>query len=122
MFTNIERTVDLGINETSSTWQADDLVILKDFYKANILSLYNEVSFDQETIESIGSRDYIVFEFSSKVFNEGGFRKDAVAKYTYIQYTLFNDKVLLFHFSSPFLLRSQWQPVAQEIMKSVRLQ
>ncbi len=121
MFTNIERTVDLGINLTSSNWEADDLTILKDFYKSNLQNLYTKVDFVQDTITTIGQRDFIVFEFESKVYDENSFRQQVISKYTYIQYTIFNDKVLLVHFTAPLRLKSKWQEATREMMQSIRL-
>lgn len=120
LYSNSDRTVDLGINETSSRWSIDDLAILKDFYKANILSLYTEVAFLQEEIITIDDRSFIAFEFNSKVVDDRGLGKP-IAKYTYILYTIRKNRVLLFNFSSPFRYRQAWQPVAQEMMNSIRI-
>lgn len=120
LYSNSDRTVDLGINETSSRWSINDLVILKDFYKANILSLYTEVAFLQEGIITIDDRSFIAFEFNSKVVDERGLGKP-IAKYTYILYTIKEDRVLLFNFSAPFRYRQAWQPAAQEMMSSIRI-
>ena len=120
LFTNADRTVDLGINETSSAWGAGDLEILKDFYKANILNLYTEVFFLQEEIVTIDNKPFIAFEFNSKVVDEGGLGRP-IAKYTYILYTLRNEKILLFNFSAPLRYRQAWQPVAREMMASIRI-
>ncbi len=121
MYTNVERTVDLGINITSSEWSTGDLQVLKDFYKSNILNLYTEVDFVQDDIVLIGQREFIVFEFASKVYEENSFRREVISKYTYIQYTLYGDKVLLFHFSAPRQLQEKWQGFAAEMMQSVRI-
>ena len=121
MYTNSERNVDIGVNENSTRWGPGDLEILKDFYKANILSLHNEVNFLQEDIQEVAGRQFIVFEFNSKVYKEDSFNKNAVSKYSYIQYTLFNEKVLLFNFSAPLRYRQQWEAVAKEMMASIRI-
>lgn len=120
LYTNNDRTVDLGINETNSLWSTGDLAILKDFYKANILSLYTEVAFIQEEIIDIDGRSFIAFEFNSKVVDERGLGKP-IAKYTYILYTIREERVLLFNFSAPFRYRQAWQPVARDMMNSIRI-
>lgn len=120
MYTNEARTVDIGVNENSSRWGSGDLAILKDFYKANILSLHTEVSFISEDIRQIEGKDFIFFEFKSKVYKEGSFNKNAISKYTIIQYTLRNEKVLLFNFSAPLRDQSLWQETAREVMASIR--
>lgn len=123
MYSSEDRQVDLGINENSSAWVGEDLKILQSFYKANILNLFTEVAFIQEDIREIGGRWFIVFEFVSRVSDEqntfGG--NTSISKYTYIQYTLRNEKVLLFNFSCPSHMRAQWQESARSMMQSVRI-
>lgn len=123
MYTNSGRTVDLGVNENSSTWAADDLELLKEFNKANILNLFTEVRFIQEDLRQIGDRDFVVFEFVSTITDEesaiGGTK--STSHYTYIQYTIRDEKVLLFNFTCPARIQNQWQSVAKEMMESVRI-
>ncbi len=123
MFTSSDRNVDLGINENSSAWPGDDLTILQSFFKANIANLFTEVKFIQEEIREIGDRKFIVFEFVSKITDEqttfGG--NTSISKYTYIQYTLRNEKVLLFNFTCPGRQRATWQEAAKEMMESIRI-
>lgn len=123
MYTSQDQQIDIGINVTRNTWQSDDLAILKDFYKANIMNLFTEVDMIQETTQEIGGRTFIVFEFVSKVVDEenafGG--SASISKYTYIQYTVYKENVLLFNFTSPTRLKNQWQKTAKEIMESVRI-
>ncbi|MEP4533592.1 MAG: hypothetical protein ABJ004_10935 [Cyclobacteriaceae bacterium] len=124
MFTSADRQIDLGINKNSTQWTENDLTILKDFYKANIQNLFTEVKFIQEEVKTIGNREFVVFEFISKVTDEdktfGGI-SSPVSKYTYIMYTLYQDSVLLFNFSCDTRWRPQWQAAAREIMESVRI-
>jgi len=123
MFTSQDRLVDLGINENSSAWPGDDLEILQSLYKANISNLFTQVDFIQEEIKEIDGRKFIVFEFVSRITDEettfGG--NTSISKYTYIQYTLRNERVLLFNFSCPKRLRQQWQTTAKNMMESIRI-
>lgn len=123
MYTSPDRHIDLGVNENSSAWAGNDLEILKSFYKANIANLFTNVEFIQEDIREIGGRSFVVFEFVSKITDEestfgGG---GTISKYTYVQYTLEDDHVLLFNFTCPARMRAQWQGAAKEIMESVRV-
>lgn len=124
MYTSDDRLIDLGINETSSNWSSEDLNILKEFYKANILNLFTKVKFIQEDIRKIGEQAFVVFEFVSVVSDEestfGG--TNATSNYTYIQYTVRDDKVLLFNFTCPARMQTQWQDAVKEMMESVRIQ
>jgi CRISPR/Cas system Type II protein with McrA/HNH and RuvC-like nuclease domain len=124
MFTSEDRQVDLGINKNSTPWAGNDLDILKDFYKANIQNLFTEVKFLKEEIREISGREYVLFEFISKVSDEDktfGGLSGPVGKYTYIMYTLYEENVLLFNFTCDIQARAQWQSTAGEIMESVRI-
>lgn len=125
MYTSADRRIDLGINQNSSTWSDDDLGILKDFYKAGILNLFTEVKFVQEDIKDIAGRQFVVFEFVSKVTDEESTysigNNTSVSNYTYIMYTLYGNRVLLFNFSCPNSMRTQWEQAAGQMMESVRI-
>lgn len=123
MYSSPDRQVDLGVNENSSTWVGNDLEILKSFYKANIANLFTDVEFIQEGIQEIGGRDFVVYEFESRVTDEESTfgRGSTVSKYSYLQYTLEDNRVLLFNFTCPARMRSSWQEVAREIMQSIRI-
>ncbi len=124
MFTSQDRQVDLGINKNSTPWAGNDLNIVKDFYKANIQNLFTEVKFLQEEIREISGREFVIFEFISKVSDEdktfGGI-SGPVGKYTYIMYTVYDKSVLLFNFTCDIKARAQWQVTANEMMESVRI-
>ena len=123
MYTDAGRQTDLGINETSNTWSSNDLEILKDFYKANILNLFTKVRFVQEDLRTIGDRQFVIFEFVSTISDEESAFGNAssTSKYTYIQYTIKDDKILLFNFTCPARDQTIWQETAKEIMESVRI-
>lgn len=124
MFTSEDGLIDLGINRNSTEWTENDLKILKSFYKANIQNLFTEVKFLQDDIIQVSDREFVVFEFISKMSDEektfGGISAP-VSKYTYIVYTLYEDSVLLFNFSCDVTKRPQWQSTAREIMESIRI-
>lgn len=121
LYTDYGATVDFGINRGNNQWAQGDLTILKDFYKANIMSLYDEVSFTKEGMESIGGRDFAVFEFTSLIKPE----EDAITNdrplrtYNYIQYTIVNNQTLVFTLSCTQQYISKWKEQAPGIMQSV---
>lgn len=123
MYTSPDHQVDLGVNENSSPWTGTDLELLKDFYKANIANLFTNVDFIQEDIREIGGRQFVIFEFVSKITDEESVfgNSSAISKYTYLQYTIRDNNVLLFNFTCPARLRARWQEAAKEMMESVRL-
>jgi len=123
MYTSYDRNIDFGITLTNLGWAADDLELLMEFYVSGIRNLYNEVEFSQKEVRTINGREYIVLEFVSKVTdNDNVFGGTATtSKYIYIQYTLFNNQVLLFNFSAPALIKSRWESTAKSMMESIRI-
>ena len=123
MFTDPRNVVDLGVNESVTEWSEGDLVILKDFYKANISGLYTEVNYLREGLEDINGRSFAVFEFESTVKDDDNIfsKKPEIQKYTYIQYTIVNGKSWVFNFTVPLRNKAEWQPVAAKVMNSVKI-
>ncbi|HCX21766.1 MAG: hypothetical protein CMB80_24125 [Flammeovirgaceae bacterium] len=123
MYTDYNQQVDIVVNETSNTWQGGDYEVIQSLYKSTIANLFTEIQFIQEGIVEKAGRKFIVFEFVSRVSDEDAtFGNNlAISKYTYIRYTLYQDKILLFNFTCPVKQRERWQDSAHEIMNSVRV-
>ena len=122
-YTDFSRSVDLGVNVAFSRWNAEDLEIMKSFYKSNIMGLYNDVQFLKEEIENINGKDFAVFEFVSSVYDEegAGINQRSINKYVRIQYAIVKSKTVLFNFSCPANQKDKWAPVAKEILDSVKI-
>ncbi|CAD5274546.1 MULTISPECIES: hypothetical protein [unclassified Imperialibacter] len=123
LYTDYGVTVDFGINRGNNQWAQGDLNILKDFYKANISSLYDEVSFTKDAIETINGREFAVFEFVAIVKPEEDAitNESALRTYSYIQYTIVNNQTLVFTLSSPYQHMRKWKDLAPQIMQSVSI-
>lgn len=121
LYTNPAGNVDIGINKGVTQWRQGDMPILKDFYKANIMALYDEVTFLKEGIVSINGRDFAVFEFESMVReDENSFsQRPNIRKYTYIQYTIDKGMSWVFNLTAPANQRDQWRERAANIMGTV---
>lgn len=121
LYSDESRNVDFTVNVAYSQWDANDLELMKSFYKSNIMGLYDEVHFLQEDIREINGRRFAVFEFVSSVKGESDspLNSNAIGRYTYIQYTIVNNKTVLFNLSCPTHLRDIWGPLARQIMNSV---
>ncbi len=99
--------------------------MLKDFYRASLLELYDEVKFLTEAVEEVNGQPFAVFEFVSVVRpaeDETSFtNQKPIKRYTYVQYTIHHEKTWVFDFSVPARDQTTWQPVAQHLMGSVRM-
>lgn len=123
MFTNSYRSVDIGVNFSSTNWQGNDLEILKEFYRSNVYALYDSVNFHTDQIEEINGRNFIVHEFDGYMFGKSDSFKGqrTLSKYILILYTLYDERVLLFSFASNLNEKFQWQTVANEMKNSIKI-
>jgi len=122
-FTSPNGQVDFIVSERPSTFKKEDLTMLKQFYRSAITNKYSKVDFIQDDIKQYNKHDFITFEFTSAVVDEER-RTNKLApirKYTYIQYTIVNDKLLIFTFNAPIDLQQLWQPTARKMMQSIKL-
>lgn len=121
MHSSVDREVDFGVNWNPMQWIDGDEEMIYGFYKASINSMFDEVEFIQDEIKEINGKKFVVFEFVSSLKSENAFSNKSSRNYTYIQYTSYNDQVLLFNFGCKARLMNQWKPVATEIMSSVKV-
>jgi len=113
----------MSINSNSFQWTTGNLEILREFYRASQMNLYNEVFYIQDTIKEINGRMFIVFEFEGKILDEENTLRGStvVSNYNYYQYTIYGEYVLLFSFVAPNRRSIYWQPTVNELMESVIL-
>jgi hypothetical protein len=122
MLTNQDQTVDFGFNVSATTWEYKDLALLQKFYKSTIQNIYTNIAMVQEGIKEINGQNYIVFEFVSEVKSDKNSPLQQSKKaYSYLLYTIVEDEVYIFNFTSPAHVRSYWSPVAEQMMKSIKL-
>ena len=122
MYSSEDRLVDLGINTNIMQLAEGDEEKLRSFYRGTFETLFDEIEYYQDTIQEINGRKFIVFEFLSTLKEENVFSGPSIEKnYTYIQYTSYNDQVLLFNFGCKPRKMSEWQPIAKEMMKSIKI-
>lgn len=121
-FTNQDRLVDFSVNISATSWPDGDVEIAKKFFKSSLQNLYDRVDFLSEGIQPVKKKKFIYFEFESRISGE---RKqgltDPVLKYTYICYYVHKDRTIVFTFSCPKDLQQEWQPIARELMKRIRV-
>jgi hypothetical protein len=122
VYTSEDRFADFAVNQNTMQWTQKDTELIYGFYKASINSLFDEVRFIQDTIREINGKEFIVFEFESVLKDDNVFKSSKGERnYTYIQYTSFNDQVLLFNFGCKSRFKNQWEGTVKEIMESVTI-
>jgi hypothetical protein len=121
-FTNSDRLADYSINISATNWPDADVDMAQKFFKASLRNLYDRVDIISEGIQTIHKKKFIYFEFESRISGERrqGLQ-EPVMKYTYIQYLVQGNRTLVFTFSCPKDLRQEWEPLAREMMKKIRV-
>ena len=122
VYTSPNGQIDFSVTQKRSQFRAQDLNMLQEFYKANLLEKFTDVDFIREEIVDIKGEQYIVFEFVSKVADERGTTNLApVQKYSIIQYTIKGNQLMIFTMHAPFALKNDWQPTMRDVMSSIRI-
>ena len=118
MYSDPSNESDLVINNTNAFFDSKDMAIMKDFYKSTLRTMFTKVNFLRETQEKVGRRNALVFEFSSELLEKG---KPPLKKYTYIQYVLWGQRVVVCSFTCDERLRPKYQALIAKVMPTVRI-
>ena len=122
MYANETQEVLLGVNYNIMQWTEKDTELIYGFYKASVNNLFDEVTFIQDEIKEINGRTFIVFEIIGTIKGDNPFSSKAAERnYSYIQYTSWDDQVLLFNFSCKARFKNQWASTAKEVMESIKI-
>lgn len=122
-YTNEDRQIDFSVNTSASQWRVSDTEIAQKFFKASLVNLFDNVDMIDEGIHEVHGKNFIFFEFESRV--KGDVRdqalREAVLNYTYIQFLLEPNRTLVFTFTCPRRARMDWQETAHKIMASIKI-
>lgn len=131
IFTNLDRTVDFGLNISKSRWGGYDLQILKDIFRSTIVESYDTVMFIQEDIISINGRPYVRYEYNSLFDKTQGYHYlliSILAK-TVGEAEVNTEKLapenanhlLIFNFYCAKAFQSANQPIARAMMETIHV-
>jgi hypothetical protein len=122
-YTSQDRVVDFTVSISATRWLAKDFALAQKFFKSGIYNLYDRIEMISEGTRVIRKKNYIFFEFESRMNGRRGQlgSEQAIVHYSYIQYLVEDGRTLVFAFNCPRDQRQQWQPVAHEVMMSLRV-
>jgi hypothetical protein len=122
-YTDPDRLADFSVNISATRWPDGNIDFAKSFFKSSVLNMYDRVDMIGEGITELHKRKFIYFEFRSRLnaSKRDLSTQDALVRYTYIMYLVEPERTLVFSFSCTRDVEEIWQPVAREIMKSVRV-
>ncbi|UXP32560.1 hypothetical protein N6H18_01050 [Reichenbachiella agarivorans] len=123
LYTDNSLMIDLGVNKSVTEWNEKDIEIMASFQKSNVFSLYDDVKIISEGSREVNGRKHVYMEFVSTVKpDEKSFRQDApIQKYTLIQYVIVGRHALVFNFTCPSQLQSEWQTTSHQIMEGIHI-
>lgn len=122
-YTNELRVVDFSVNTSATQWTEKDTELAQKFFKAGITNLYDRVDYLNEGVLLLNKKKFIFFEFNSRVNGDKRAQGSAepVLKYHYVAYLVQNKRTLVFSFTCPRELQTEWQPTAREMFSSLRV-
>jgi hypothetical protein len=122
VYTSPNGQIDFSVTKKKTPFKAQDLPMLREFYKANLLEKFTKVDFIRQEVTQVKGKDFIVFEFVSVLADERKASNLApVQKYSIIQYTIQNNELLIFTLHVPFAMKNEWQDAARQVMNSVAI-
>lgn len=122
-YTDADRQVDFSINISATQWPDTNHEIAKQFFKASLKNMFDQVTMLQEGVREVNKKKFIYFEFESRMNGnqrqEG--QRDPVGKYTYIQYYLERGRTLVFSFNCPRRMKDDWRETADDMMQRIKI-
>lgn len=117
MYSADDRLTEFGVSISDNFWSGNDLELLLDFQKSNIMALFDKVEFKNQGIRQVHKSNMAFFELESNTRYSRQFEK----KYTLLHYAVVDNRVLVFNFSCPIDQKEKWSETAWKIMDSIRL-
>ena len=122
-FTNAERMADFSVNISATQWPDANLELAQKFFKSSLVNMFDRVEFVEEGVHEVNKKKYVYFIFESRVNGNRSAvgETDPVTRYSYVQYLIEPKRTLVFSFSCPRKLRSEWEETAKQMMKSIKV-
>lgn len=122
-YSDIDRMVDFSIKISATQWPDANIEMSRKFFKAGIYNLYDRVEIIEEGVTEIHKKEYIFFEFDSRINGEARSMgdKDSILRYNYVLYLVEKKRTLVVTFSCPGQQKEDWQQTAHAIMHSLKI-
>jgi hypothetical protein len=121
MMTSEDQVADFGYNISFNQW-GKNLKLLKEFVKSNHTFYFTDIQYLQDTILAMNGRNFIVLEFISNTLNKETDRQlPPIFTYSYMMYTVEDNKILVFNYTCPARNMGKWKQAAPAIMSSIKI-
>lgn len=122
-YTHPNRDADFSVNISATRWPDSDLQIAQQFFRSSVINMFDGVDMINEGIHEVNGKQYIYFEFESRMKGDRNSleMRDAILMYSYIQYLVEPSRTLVFSFNCPRRNRGDWEATAAKMMKSIKI-
>ena len=121
MMTSEDEVANFGYNISFNQW-GRNLKLLKEFMKSNNSYYFKDIQYLQDTITALDGRNFIVLEFVSFTQNkETDVELAPIRTYSYMMYTVEDNRILVFNYTCPARYMDKWQQAAPKIMASLHI-
>jgi len=122
-YSDPDRLADFSANISATQWPDGNIEFARTFFKASVMNMFDRVEMTKEGIREQHGRTFIYFEFDSRLNADRRniSTQDALARYTYIMYLVEPSRTRVFSFTCTKDVKEQWQPIADQIMKSLKV-
>jgi hypothetical protein len=122
-YTDDQREIDYSVNISATQWPDKDIELAKGFFKASLYNMFDKVDIIQEGIRESHGKQFIYFEFNSRVNGnrKGEGLKDPIIKYNYLQYSIEPGRTLVFAFNCTKRRQQEWQETAHKMMTGIKI-
>ena len=122
-YTDEDRMLAFSVNISATQWPDSDLEVAQKFFKASLINMFDRVDFINEGIVEANKKQFIFFEFESRVNGASSSLElqGPVLEYTYIKYLVEPNRTTVFSFSCPRRMRPDWEVTARAIMSSIKV-
>jgi len=118
VFSNASRSADFGINKGKTVWADADIKLVLDFYKANMQTYYNSISFIKEGVVSEGSLKFAELKFIGAIESLG---KGKSRRYVHVRYAVVKNRLYIIQFNCPASEQGLYEGTVNKMMGSVRI-
>lgn len=101
---------------------ARDHFFEKMFLKVSVSQAYSNIEWHMDSLRDVGNKKVISFEFTGSIDGQDA-KGHAVASrnYNFLQYCFIKNKKYIFNFACPEAEKATWQPMAQQMMNTLKI-
>jgi len=109
---------DLVVNTAKAFFDPKDVAMMQSFYRSNIRSLFNKVTFIKDEQAKVSGKPGLVFEYIAEVTEKG---RPTLKKYIQTHYGLRKRRVVVATFSCEAKNKDKWAATATAALNTLKI-